>query len=115
MKHLTTSTDAQTVLFIPRAYATEGTLVLRDDSTNNETTDAVTLGKSGEYMSLSHAFSLVEGRYYDFKILVSGEVIYKDKIFCTDQDIDQDTNDYYSVNEGEYTTEDSFDNDYIII
>lgn len=115
MKHLTTSTDAQTVLFIPRAYATEGTLVLRDDSTNNVSTEVVTLGKSGEYMSLSHAFSLVEGRYYDFKILVSGEVIYKDKIFCTDQDIDQDTNDYYSVNKNVYISEDSFDNDYIII
>jgi hypothetical protein len=66
-------------------------------------------------MSLTHSFSLTEGRFYDMKVLVSGNVIYRDKIFCTDQDIDQDTNDYYSVNKDVYISEDSFDNDYIIL
>ena len=115
MKHLTTSTDPQTLLIIPRSYSESGTLVLRDDSTNTETSAEVVLGKSGEYMSLSHSFSLVEGRYYDFRIEVSGDIIYKDKIFCTDQDIDQNTNDYYTVNEGDYITDNSYDNDYIVI
>jgi len=115
MKHLTTSADAQTLLIIPRSYAIEGSLVIRDESTNTETSDVVTLGKTGEYMSLSHSFSLIEGRYYNFKIVVAGEVIYKDKIFCTDQDIDQSNNDYYSVNDGDYITEDSYNNDYIVI
>lgn len=115
MKHLTTSDNAQTVLFIPREYVTTADLVLRDDSTNVETTEAVTLGTSGEYASLSHIFDLKEGRYYDLRIVSEGNVIYRDKIFCTDQDIDQDTNDYYTVNKDQYTTEDSYDNDYIII
>jgi len=115
MKHLTTSTDDQTILFIPREYAVSGTLLLRDDSTNTETSEAVDLGKSGEYMSLTHSFSLTEGRFYDMKVLVSGNVIYRDKIFCTDQDIDQDTNDYYSVNKDVYISEDTYDNDYIIL
>jgi hypothetical protein len=115
MKHLTTSTDPQTILMIPRSYGLNGTLILRDDSTNTETSNVVTLGKTGEYMSLEHSFSLTEGRYYDFRIEISGEIVYRDKIFCTDQDIDQETNDYYSVNEGEYTSENSFDNDYIIL
>jgi len=115
MKHLTTSTDPQTILMIPRSYGLEGTLVLRDDSTNTENSNVVTLGKTGEYMSLEHSFSLVEGRYYDFRIEISGEIVYRDKIFCTDQDINQTNNDYYSVNEGEYIADNSFDNDYIIL
>jgi hypothetical protein len=33
------------------------------------------------------------------------EDIYRDKIFCTDQDIDQlNDNDHYKLNEGQYTT-----------
>lgn len=115
MKHLTTSTDAQTILVIPRAYPLTGTLVLRDDSTNVETSEEVSFTTSGEYLSLSHAFSLVEGRFYDLKLEDAGEVIYRDRIFCTDQEVDQDTNDYYSVNKNVYISEDSFDNDYIVI
>lgn len=115
MKHLTTSTDAQTILMIPRSYGSEGTLILRDDSTNEETTEVVSLTKTGEYLSLEHSFSLIEGRFYDFRIEISNDIVYRDKIFCTDQDINQNVNDYYSVNEGEYTSESSFDNDYIII
>ena len=45
-------------------------------------------------------------------------VIYKDKIFCTNQTINQSNNSYYTVNSGEYTTptgDDKHDNDYIII
>jgi hypothetical protein len=42
-------------------------------------------------------------------------VIYKDRVFCTDQTVNQTNNDYYSVNSGEYTTENSYDNDYIIL
>ena len=44
-----------------------------------------------------------------------GTIIYKDKIFCTDQAIDQSVNNYYSVNKDVYKEETSYDNDYIII
>ena len=115
MKILTTSSEAQTLSFIPRTYASSGSLVLRDDSTNDVLTSSETLTKVGEYLTISKVFSLVEGRYYDFSILVSGNTIFKGKIFCTDQVIDQDTNDYYSVNDGEYETQNSYDNYYIIL
>ena len=36
-------------------------------------------------------------------------------IFCSDQDIDQDNNDYYDLNDGQYTTYDGSDNTYIVI
>jgi len=42
------------------------------------------------------------------------EVIYKDKIFCTNQTINQYTNDYYSVNKDEYVSKDG-NNDYIVL
>jgi len=41
-------------------------------------------------------------------------IIYLDRIFCTDQTIDQDTNNYYSVNKDEYVSK-SGNNDFIIL
>jgi len=44
------------------------------------------------------------------------ERIYKDRIFVTDQDIDQkNDNDHYSINNNQYVTNNSFDNEYIVI
>jgi len=45
----------------------------------------------------------------------SDGVIYKDRIFCTDQDIDQNSNDYYNLNKGQYTTYNGYNNTYIVI
>jgi len=58
---------------------------------------------------------LKEGYYYDLELTSSGATIYKDKVFCTDQTVNQATNSHYTVNSGEYTTDTSYDNDYIII
>ena len=46
---------------------------------------------------------------------VSNEIIYTDKIFCTAQDIDQTQNQEYTVNSGQYISDTSFDNDFIIV
>ena len=44
------------------------------------------------------------------------ERVYKDRIFVTDQDIDQkNDNDHYSINNNQYVTNNSFDNEYIVI
>lgn len=142
MKILTTSTDAQTLTFVPRSYPSEVIVSIRDTSTNTTTrTENVTLTKSNDKASISTTFSLKEGRFYDLKIIegigalwntynvlwqaatdnwesiVSSEDnIYLDKIFCTDQTIDQSNNDYYTINSGEYTQTTSYpDDDYIII
>ncbi len=115
MIHLTTSTDAQTVKVIPRSYASNVSMILRDDSTNAEVTYSVSTTTDKDYLVLSQAFALVEGRFYDLTIKEGSAVIYKDKVFCTDQTIDQDTNNYYSINDGEYTSDTSYDNDYIIL
>ena len=142
MKILTTSTSAQTLTFVPRSYPTEIILSIRDTSTNTTTrTENVTLTRSNDKASISHAFSLVEGRFYDLNIIEgigalwntynvqweaasdnwesivsSEESIYLDKIFCIDQTINQADNNYYTINSGEYTETTSYpDDDYIII
>ena len=139
---LTTSTLAQAFKVIPRTYGDQFTMSIRDDSTNvtqtYEVTNAVT---SGNYLTFDQAFSpvLVEGHFYDIKLYsdpnfwntnyflweLYNEIwnidttnivdIFKDRIFCTDQEIDQMDNLYYKINEGQYITDNSYNNDYIVI
>lgn len=116
MIHLTTSASAQTLKVIPRSYASSVSMILRDDSTNTSTTySSISTSTDKNYLVLSQALSpvLVEGRFYDLTIKEGSNVIYKDKVFCTDQTISS-----YSVNSGEYTIptgDDVHDNDYIVI
>ena len=142
MKILTTSASAQTLTFAPRTYPSQVIVSIRDTSTNTTTrTENVTLTRNNDNASISTTFSLVEGRFYDLKILqgvgalwntynviweaatdnwesitTSEENIYLDKVFCTDQTINQADNDYYTINSGQYTQTTNYpDDDYIII
>ena len=115
MIKLTTSTDAQTIKVIPRSYATNVSMIFRDDSTNTSVTYTSIATTNKNNLVISESLSLTEGRFYDLTIKEGTDVIYKDKVFCTDQTINQTTNDYYSINKDEYVQEDSFDNDYIIL
>jgi hypothetical protein len=114
MKVLTTSNSNQTLKFIPREYITNITLKLRDDSTNEITTSAIVSTTDRDYMVVNTTFDLKEGHFYDLTILSGADIIYKDKIFCTDQTINQDTNSYYSVNQNEYVSE-AGNNDFIVL
>lgn len=130
---LTTSVSEQTIRVIPRSYPDDVVLILRDDSTNTSTTytlDSMEWENSDEewqsvdmnwnsaggyyeekgYLVINNSYSLTENRFYDLTITDGSSVIYKDKIFCTDQTITD-----YSVNDGVYTTENTYDNEYIII
>ena len=139
---LTTSTLAQAFKVIPRTYGEQFTMSIRDDSTNvttvYEVNSAVT---SGNYLTFGQAFSpvLVEGHFYDIKLYSDPNFwntnyflwelynefwnidttnivdIFKDRIFCTDQEIDQMDNLYYELNKGQYVTDNSYNNDYIVI
>lgn len=139
MKILTTSTSAQTLRFVPREYVTSATLFLRDDSTNVVTNETVSLTQDGDELVYTASFNLIEGRFYDFNFVVDANLweqntltwdmnfdlwnasqgatlsLYKDKIFCTDQPLDQTEDEYYSVNKNVYVSENTYDNDYIII
>jgi hypothetical protein len=137
-----TTASAQNFKVIPRTYGSQFTLSLRDDSTNvttvYEINNAVT---TGNYLTFSQAFNpvLVEGHFYDLELYTDPNFwntnyslwenynefwnvdntnivdIYKDKIFCTDQEIDQMDNLYYNINQGQFITDNSYNNDYIVI
>lgn len=139
MRILTTSTDAQIIKFIPRLYYTEAAMILRDNTTNVATVTDVTFTKNEDYLTLSHSFELVEGRFYDLEFTRDPDVwgqnlnqfqleqklwnddegitllVYRDNIFCTDQNIDQTQNKYYSPNKNEYKSNNTFDNNYIVL
>ena len=68
MKHLLPIDTEQTISIIPREYTTDVTIILRDDSSNIETTLVPTSNISNDYLELSAVFTLKEGRFYDLKI-----------------------------------------------
>ena len=135
---LTTSTADQTFRVIPREYVTDAEICIRDESTNEQicvlTTgsewntntlewqlanydweDEAGIVITNDIMYITMNLDLLEGRFYDLKISnTSGTVIFRDKIFCTDQTIDQETNNYYDMNQGLYIENTSGNNDYII-
>ena len=111
MKILTTS-SVQTIKFIPREPASSVTLTLINKNTRTPFTVSVGVVNSDGYMSLTGSFSLVEGTNYSMEVTnSSNDVIYRDTIFCTDQ------TDYekFDVHKDEYVTEDTFDNEFIVL
>lgn len=112
MKILTTSTT-QSIKFIPREAATSVVLVLTNKNTRTSTNVSVGVSNSDGYMTItSGAFSLIEGTNYSMKVVnQSGDVIYRDTIFCTNQtDYDK-----FDVHKDEYVTEDTYDNEFIVL
>lgn len=136
MKVLTTSVAAQEMQVIPRSYPSLITVKVRNESTNEvQTYNNVAATTNSGYLVFNIIYDLRESFTYELTIFEGSSVIYKDKILCTDQDIE-----IYSVNvdtvtwdnsdqiwnltdatweegiiEDEYVTEDSYDNDFIVI
>ena len=139
---LNTSTKDQTINIVPRKYVNNFYMIIRDDSTNTiveyEISGATILG---DYLSFSNSFNLIENRFYDLQLTddsyfnrviedggilesigcipkelrENANIIYKDRIFCTNQSVDQLDNDYYKLNKGQYSEYKGYDNTYIVI
>ena len=99
------STD-QTLKFIGRENVCDS-IVLRDEQDNTEVTINASFSVVGYYLSADIIFDLKEDRFYNLTAYNGSNVIYKDKIFCTNQ-----TN--YSIHNGDYTQHSS-NNDYITL
>jgi len=134
---LNTSAVAQEVKIIPREYIADFSLSLRDDSTNvlqtYEITNALTVGN---YLVFSNIFNLVANHFYDITLQTAYSfwntnfklwqnettlwnvddaddmIIYKDRIFCTDQDVTD--NKMYDINKDQYNNYNGYDNTYIV-
>ena len=156
MKVLNNTGDIQTIRVIPRSYPSSLTLTLRDDQTNDTVTyslngndfnvadyvwnlldvnweaDTVGFSVENDYLVIENIYSLREYHFYDLALLdQDGDVIYKDRIFCTNQPIaefsvngsltewqliENNWNQYAEIwDDNIYIEEESYDNDYIII
>ena len=133
MKVLKDTQAVQTISIIPRSYPTSLTLTLRDDQTNDIDTYALNSGFSvvNDYLVIDNVYTLREFHFYDLTITdQDGDIIYKDRIFCTDQDIatfsvNADRTEYQNVNinwnsynqlwDGTIYISEPSNNDYIIL
>jgi hypothetical protein len=100
--------DAQSLKFIPREYNADK-VVLTDESTNTSVEILATFVKDKYYLQSDIVFDLIEGRFYNLTIYNGTDIVYKDKVFCTNQNVLN-----YSINKDRYTSNVT-DNSYIIL
>jgi len=102
------SASAQLIRFIPRSSGYD-TIELTDEQTNEITTITTFTPTTGDYYDMISAiFPVVQDHFYSLKIKDGSDVLYRDKVFCTNQPIAS-----FSVNNGQYTTNPT-NNDFII-
>ena len=100
-------TDEQTLRFIPRIYGAD-TIILRNETTNEIQTITASFSLEKYYLTTVTSFDLKENTFYNLTVKNGVEVVYKDRIFCTNQDIVD-----YTVNKNEYVSN-AINNDFII-
>lgn len=108
------SVTAQNINFIPRSYTSGNTynVSIINETTNAEVynEDTTEITEILYYNQYNDIFTLKEDTTYNLIIKEGTDVIFKDKIFCTNQ-----TNlPEYTVNENEYITNDT-DNEFITL
>jgi hypothetical protein len=106
---LSTSTSNQTFNFIPRK-SQYNTMLITDEIQNETiTVPIVSSAAYGYTNSITAAFTLKEDRSYMLTLKQGNEIIYRDKIYCTDQSVIN-----YTINEGQYVSQTS-NNEFIVI
>ena len=139
MQVLKPTTDPQTFFIIPRVYNLGLNFKLRDDTTNEEKFYSPSIVQVNDYLQITDVFDLVEGHFYDilvdqdYDVWNTNEDLYNlspdtwdetnkrsfintiDRIFCTEQPIQQLNNQNYELNKGEYKKDNSYNNDYIVV
>ena len=102
------SNTSQTFKCIPRYYEAD-TVTLRNETTGEELEYNVTSVQTDYFLEVTATFDVKENTFYTIKVFDGLEIVYRDRVFCTNQTISD-----YSVNDNEYITYQS-DNDFIII
>lgn len=98
----------QSFSFIPR-QDTYNTLQITDEQTGVTTNVTITTNVIGQYYNtITATFSLKENHYYTLTLKQNTDVVFKDKVFCTNQSIPT-----FSVNNGQYIVNTS-NNDFIL-
>lgn len=126
---LESTTDSQTFEFIPREYEAAETAIYNvsifSETQNKEiyTQNTATFGSNDYYNTYSDVFTLVENNYYILTIKKNNDIIFKDKIFCTNEvvgDYWEEALSYWNLIEGVWQAGDNnykahqSDNEFII-
>jgi hypothetical protein len=97
---------AQEFKIIPRELSATS-MVITNELTDVSTTYAITPTIDRYYLVINKIVNLQQNNFYTLTVLNNTDVVYKGKIFCTNQTIPT-----YTPNNNEYTTYPS-NNDYI--
>lgn len=97
---------AQEFKVIPRELVADS-MTLTSETTGEAVTYVITPTIDRYYLVINEIVALKENNFYTIEVNNASEIVYKDKIFCTNQTVSD-----FSVNNNEFTTYSS-DNDYI--
>lgn len=95
----TNNVNQQVFRFIPRSR-TFNSVKITDEQTNVTTIINSYTFEAGDYWCrLSSVFNLKENHFYTLEIKNDSNIVFRDKIFCTDQSTSS-----FSVNNAQYTS-----------
>lgn len=107
------SASAQNLDFIPRSFTSGDTynVTIVNEQTNTEiyNQDVDTITENLYYNRLNAIFNVKQDNFYMVTVKSGSDVIFKDKIFCTNQTISD-----FTVNDSQYT-EQQTTNEFIFI
>lgn len=87
-----------TFKIIPRSYDFD-TIILKSETTNKEQTHSVTPTQVDYYAEITAPLELKEGNFYALYVFNGTNLVYRDKIFCTNQDVNT-----FTVNKDGYVS-----------
>tara|TARA_R100000353_G_scaffold171983_2_gene136740 strand:- start:499 stop:840 length:342 start_codon:yes stop_codon:yes gene_type:complete len=107
------SASAQNLDFIPRSFTSGNTynVTIVNEQTNTEiyNQSVTSITENLYYNRLNAIFNVKQDNFYIVTVKSGSDVIFKDKIFCTNQTISD-----FTVNDSQYTEQDTT-NEFIFI
>lgn len=107
------SASAQNLDFIPRSFTSGNTynVTIVNEQTNTEVynQDVTSITENLYYNRLNAIFNVKQDNFYMVTVKAGSDVVFKDKIFCTNQTISD-----FTVNDNQYTQQDTT-NEFIFI
>ncbi len=107
------SASAQNLDFIPRSFTSGNTynVTIVNEQTNTEVynQDVTSITENLYYNRLNAIFNVKQDNFYMVTVKAGSDVVFKDKIFCTNQTISD-----FTVNDSQYTQQDTT-NEFIFI
>ena len=99
---------AQDFKVIPRAYLADR-MEITGETTRTTTSYDITATVDGYYLTWSNIVNLKENNFYTLTVYNGADIVYKDKVFCTNQAVST-----FSVNNNEFTSV-ATNNEYITL